>query len=109
VDDLARALEGKEILVEPNCPFPGVMVAMTVDDGAPIELLEFRSPSDHRGDERRQGGAAFTSAPSRMKWHPIMSVSCPTGTPFADILTLPANSYSFPRVSSAGLARRIDS
>ena len=49
VDDLARALEGKEVLVEPNCPSPGVTVAMIIDDGAPIELLEFRSISDHQG------------------------------------------------------------
>ena len=49
VDDLARALEGKEILIEPNCPSPGVTVAMIIDDGAPIELLEFRSISDHQG------------------------------------------------------------
>jgi hypothetical protein len=49
VDNLARALEGKEILVEPNCPSPGVTVAMIIDDGAPIELLEFRSISDHPG------------------------------------------------------------
>ena len=34
VDDLATALQGKEILVEPNCPSPGVTVAMIVDDGA---------------------------------------------------------------------------
>jgi hypothetical protein len=49
VDDLARALEGKEILVEPNCPCPGVTVAMIIDDGAPIELMEFRSIPDHQG------------------------------------------------------------
>jgi len=48
VDDLARALEGKEILVAPNCPSPGVTVAMIIDDGAPIELLEFRSIPDHQ-------------------------------------------------------------
>ncbi len=46
VDDLARALEGKEILIEPNCPSPGVTVAMIIDDGAPIELMEFRPISD---------------------------------------------------------------
>jgi len=43
VDDLAKALEGREILIEPNCPSPGVTVAMIIDDGAPIELLEFQS------------------------------------------------------------------
>ncbi|MGD0734912.1 MAG: hypothetical protein ABR976_07180 [Terracidiphilus sp.] len=41
VDDLAKALEGKEILIPPNSPSEGVMVAMIIDDGAPVELLEF--------------------------------------------------------------------
>ena len=41
VDDLAKALEGKEILTPPNSPSEGVMVAMIVHDGAPVELLEF--------------------------------------------------------------------
>jgi len=41
VDDLARALEGHEILIEPNSPSDGVMVAFVVCDGAPVEFLEF--------------------------------------------------------------------
>jgi hypothetical protein len=41
VDDLEAALEGKEILTAPNSPSEGVMVAMILDNGAPIELLEF--------------------------------------------------------------------
>jgi hypothetical protein len=41
VDDLETALEGREILIQPNCPTRGVTVAMIVDDGAPVELLEF--------------------------------------------------------------------
>jgi hypothetical protein len=41
VDDLAAALEGKEILTPPNSPSEGVMVAMILDHGAPVELLEF--------------------------------------------------------------------
>jgi hypothetical protein len=41
VDDLASALEGKEILTPLNSPSEGVMVAMIVHDGAPVELLEF--------------------------------------------------------------------
>ena len=56
VDDLARALEGKEILIQPNCPSPGVTVAMIIDDGAPIELLEFRSISDHNRKLRDKAG-----------------------------------------------------
>ncbi len=42
VADLAAALAGKEILIPPNCPSGGVTVAMIEDNGAPIELLEFR-------------------------------------------------------------------
>ena len=41
VDDLASALDGKEILTPLNSPSEGVMVAMIVHDGAPVELLEF--------------------------------------------------------------------
>ena len=39
VDDLEAAIEGKEILIEPNSPAPGITVAFIVDNGAPIEFL----------------------------------------------------------------------
>ena len=42
VDDLQAAIEGKEILTAPNSPSEGVTVAMILDSGAPVELLEFR-------------------------------------------------------------------
>lgn len=41
VDDLALALEGHEILIEPNSPSEGILVAFVVCDGAPVEFLEF--------------------------------------------------------------------
>jgi hypothetical protein len=41
VDDLVRALEGHEVLIEPNSPSEGVMVAFVVCDGAPVEFLQF--------------------------------------------------------------------
>jgi hypothetical protein len=44
VDDLAAALEGHEILIEPNSPSEGVTVAFVVCDGAPVEFLEFQKP-----------------------------------------------------------------
>jgi hypothetical protein len=43
VDDLAAELVGKEILIEPNSPSEGLMVAFIVDNGAPIEFLEYES------------------------------------------------------------------
>lgn len=39
VDDLARELEGRELLIAPNSPSAGVTVAFIVDNGAPVELL----------------------------------------------------------------------
>jgi hypothetical protein len=42
VDDLQAALQGREILTPPNSPSEGVMVAMILDSGAPVELLEFQ-------------------------------------------------------------------
>ena len=41
VDDLMAAIEGKEILIKPNSPSKGVKVAFIVDNGAPIEFLEY--------------------------------------------------------------------
>ena len=42
VDDLDAALAGREILIAPNSPSEGARVAMILDHGAPIELIEFR-------------------------------------------------------------------
>ncbi len=44
VDDLAAAIAGKEILIKPNSPAEGVTVAFIVDNGAPIEFLQFDRP-----------------------------------------------------------------
>jgi hypothetical protein len=41
VDDLRAAIEGYEVLIEPNSPSEGVRVAFIVHDGAPIEFLQF--------------------------------------------------------------------
>lgn len=45
VDDLEAALEGREILTPANSPSEGVRVAMILDNGAPVELLEFQPDS----------------------------------------------------------------
>jgi len=44
VPNLEAALVGRQILIEPNSPSEGVRVAFIVDDGAPIEFLEFSPP-----------------------------------------------------------------
>ena len=45
VDDLESELQGKEILIEPNCPSEGVTVAFIVDNGVPVEFLHFEKRS----------------------------------------------------------------
>jgi hypothetical protein len=46
VDDLAKALVDKEVLLKPTELYPGARVAMIISDGAPVELLEFTRDSD---------------------------------------------------------------
>jgi len=41
VDDLDKEIQGKELLGEVSSPSEGVKVAMIVDSGAPVELIEF--------------------------------------------------------------------
>jgi hypothetical protein len=41
VDDLAAALVGKTVIIPPNSPSPGVLVAFIEESGAPVELLQF--------------------------------------------------------------------
>jgi hypothetical protein len=41
VDDLCAEIAGKEILIAPNSPSPGVIVAFIVENGAPVEFLQF--------------------------------------------------------------------
>jgi hypothetical protein len=41
VDNLEAALAGHEVLIQPNSPSEGVLVAFVVCDGAPVEFLEF--------------------------------------------------------------------
>ena len=44
VKDVAAAIAGKDVLIEPNSPTEGVTVAFIVDHGAPIEFLHFDRP-----------------------------------------------------------------
>ena len=40
VDDLERELQGRKVIIEPNSPSPGVIVAFIEDNGAPVEFLQ---------------------------------------------------------------------
>lgn len=40
VPDLEAALDGRDVLIEPNSPSDGIRVAFVVEDGAPVEFIE---------------------------------------------------------------------
>ena len=40
VDDLEKAIMGKKVIIQPNSPSPGIVVAFIEDNGAPIEFLQ---------------------------------------------------------------------
>jgi len=41
VDDLEKALEGHKVIIEPNSPSEGVIVAFIEDCGAPVEYMQY--------------------------------------------------------------------
>jgi hypothetical protein len=72
VDDLDAALEGREILSPPSSPSRGVRVAMIVDDGAPVELIEFgggrrRTGAETPAESGRPGGRTVRGRGPRRK------------------------------------------
>jgi hypothetical protein len=46
VDNLIEAIKDKEVLIEPNSPSEGVLVAFIIEDGAPVELLEINQTNE---------------------------------------------------------------
>jgi hypothetical protein len=49
VDDLDAELLEKDILIAPNSPSPGVRVAFIIENGAPVEFLQFEIKSGPNG------------------------------------------------------------
>ena len=43
VDDLEEALRDRKVIIPPNSPSPGVMVALIEEQGAPVEFLQLRT------------------------------------------------------------------
>jgi len=65
VDDLEEALKGKHILIAPNAPSGGVRVAFILDDGAPVELLEFDNAPRRKAKFKAATRGTAVARPSR--------------------------------------------
>ena len=50
VDDLDKEVIGKELLGEISSPSEGTRVAMFIDNGAPVELIEFSKKQTEQAD-----------------------------------------------------------
>lgn len=48
VENLDAELDGKKILVQPTKPSEGVRVAIIEDNGAPVELMEFKNDKSNK-------------------------------------------------------------
>ena len=42
VEDLDKAIKDKNVIIEPNSPSQGVVVAFILEEGVPIEFMEYR-------------------------------------------------------------------
>jgi len=42
VDDVYEAIKGRKVIIEPNSPSEGVLVAFIEEDGAPIEFIQIK-------------------------------------------------------------------
>ena len=41
VDDIQQAIKDKKVIIKPNSPSPGTIVAFIEDNGAPVEFIQF--------------------------------------------------------------------
>ena len=48
VDDLETEIQDKEVLIPPNSPSEGIIVAFIVDNGAPIEFIQIEKTTGNK-------------------------------------------------------------
>jgi len=57
VEDLAKALEGRRVIIEPNSPSEGVLVAFVEENGMPVELIQTqRRPANEAPAQTKGAG-----------------------------------------------------
>lgn len=48
VDDLAAELKGQKVIIEPNSPSEGLIVAFVEVNGAPVELMQYDDVQENK-------------------------------------------------------------
>lgn len=64
VDDLYEAIRGKKVLIAPNAPGPGILVAFIEEAGAPVEFLQITDTEEPDPPPGRPGQVSpFSTGP----------------------------------------------
>ncbi len=71
VDDLEKELEGRQILIKPNSPSKGVRVAFVVENGAPVEFLEFETSDKSVPETKFKATAEAVVGIGRVRANPV--------------------------------------
>ena len=50
VDDVYEAIKGRKVLIEPNSPSDGVLVAFIEENGAPVEFIQISKTDSFKHD-----------------------------------------------------------
>jgi len=48
VNDIYEAIKGRKVIIEPNSPSEGNMVAFIEENGAPIEFIQIKNPPSEK-------------------------------------------------------------
>jgi hypothetical protein len=52
VDDIGEAIKGKHVIIQPNSPSEGTIVAFIEENGAPVEFIQIGKSADPEADHR---------------------------------------------------------
>jgi hypothetical protein len=56
VDDVNKAVEGKDVIMEPNSPADGILSAFIEENGAPVEFIQITSRDEELFQRRDPAG-----------------------------------------------------
>ena len=54
VHNIEEAIRGEKVIIEPNSPSPGIVVAFIEDNGAPIEFLQIDEHAANRSENHKK-------------------------------------------------------
>lgn len=53
VDDVNEAIKGHEVIIEPNSPYEGIIVAFVLVNNAPVEFIQFSNQKTQKKNSKK--------------------------------------------------------